>query len=155
MGLAASQSRFLLLTARQNTIESKLVSLGNQQLALQRKSIIREQQYNEALNAQTVTYNDQPLSYSSIMQPATSGKQKMLTNSAGAVMLTTAKAADLGLGGYGSGSDFTKVWSSQDDFVNHFVPGYSSSSSSNSGNTSSSAYKYDDSVLNNVLDNLL
>lgn len=150
MGLAASQSRFLLLTARQNTIESKLVSLGNQQLALQRKSIIREQQYNEALNAQTVTYNDQPLSYSSIMQPATSGKQKMLTNSAGAVMLTTAKAADLGLGGYGSGSDFTKVWSSQDDFVNHFVPGYSSSSSSNSGNTSSSAYKYDDSVLNNV-----
>ena len=156
MGLAASQSRFLLLTARQNSLNSRMLSLQNQNMALQRQSAILSQDYNKKQNAQLVTYNEQPLNYAALMSPNTAGYNNMLTSSSGAVVLTNTMAGKLGLTALkGDGNDFL----SKIDSPNKLMQALGVSTNI-SNNTSSrytwdrSAYKYDDSIMNNAIVNV-
>ena len=58
MGLAASQARLLSLTARIHDVEyqAQMIQSAKLQLALQEDEVYRK--YNEALDAQTLTYRN-------------------------------------------------------------------------------------------------
>ena len=49
MGLAASQCRFLMLTSRESDVESKLMTLSNQQMALSQKATRLSSDFAKAL----------------------------------------------------------------------------------------------------------
>lgn len=158
MGLAASQSRFLLLTARGNSLNSRMLSLQNQNMAMQRQSAILSQEYNKKQNAQIVKYNDAELNYASLMQPNPSGYNHMITDSSGAVVLTGAMATKLGLGGRGDAHAFEKVGpSSATELMQRLTgatPDENSTATSSKNSYDSSAYKYDDSIMNKAVVNV-
>ena len=55
MGLAASQSRLLLLTARKNAVEAQMMTISNEKLMLSRKVADASKAYNNALNTKVLT----------------------------------------------------------------------------------------------------
>ena len=98
MGLAASQGRFLGLTARKNAIGFDLMKLSNQKMALTRDMQAVTKQYQESLNSKVlkwsnnsgVTYQD--LSYSTLMHPSELNKagNYMITDKKGRIVLDKA-----------------------------------------------------------------
>jgi len=102
MGLAASQGRLLMLTARKDDVEGDLMRVANKRLELSRDSENISQEYNDALNATKLTYNNgaQDVDVSFGMLPSV---QCMLTDTSGAVVLDDALALDLGVSGNSGG----------------------------------------------------
>ena len=159
MGLAASQSRFLLLTARQNSLSTQMMALTNQNMALQRQSAVLSEEYNRKLNAKYITYNDNKLDYNSIMA---SGSELLLTSSSGAVMLTPSKATSLGLGSAGTGKEFLSKYPTQTAFIKSFISDYGNYGTATKvdpytgeesvrGSYNVSAYKYSDTIMNDAV----
>ncbi|MFA7659012.1 MAG: hypothetical protein WCY19_06235 [Candidatus Gastranaerophilaceae bacterium] len=77
MGLAASQVRLLLLTARKDDVESNLMFVSNERLSLARQSANLSKDYNNALNATQLTWtnngtDDINLTYNLLMSPNSS-----------------------------------------------------------------------------------
>lgn len=113
MGLAASQARLLLLTARKDDVESQLMSIANQKLSLSRQSAKISEEYSDSLNATKLTWkkddgNTTDLTYDLLMHPNadTSNGQYILTSSAsGAVLLDNEYMGTLGLGDSGAAGD--------------------------------------------------
>ncbi|MBR1754406.1 hypothetical protein IJ732_06160 [bacterium] len=153
MGLAASQSRFLLLTARQNSLNSRMLSLQNQDMALQRQTTILSQDYNKKQNAQYVTYNDETLNYAALMRPNTTGSNHMVTDSSGAVVLTESMAGYMHLkGGKGDGKAFKSAVSSPEELMKNMGLNPPSSNANAQDKTwATSAYKYDDNIMNQAV----
>ncbi len=137
MGLAASQGRFLLLTARQSDVEMRMQSLTNQKLALARESMALSARHTRALNAQNVMW--QPanaetateLNYNSLMYE---NSPYVLTNAYGAVMLDGASsfskqlcsALDINPADYPNGitgDQFKALAGSKEKFLRNFVTG--------------------------------
>src|SRR5574344_1340567 len=97
MGLAASQARFLFLTARKNDIEYNQMQIANDKISLTRQSQAVAEDYSNALNAKkivmsTTAGSTADLSYSLLMNYANSASnisgQYILCNSAGQVALS-------------------------------------------------------------------
>lgn len=104
MGLAASQARLLLLTARKNDIESQMMSISNDKLSLSRQSAILSQNYSDALNAQklvwTTNTSTTDLSYGMLTTPAAmDGQYAVINSSSSAVIINESLASKLGLSG--------------------------------------------------------
>jgi len=58
MGLAASQSRYCMLTSRKDDVEGSLLRVANKRLELSRDSERISHEYTDALNATKLTYNN-------------------------------------------------------------------------------------------------
>ena len=111
MGLAASQSRLLMLTARQSDVESSLMRIANEKLSLSRQSSVNSEKYSEALSARTLTWDTSDgstaaLTYDMLMTPNTENAsgQYMITDQNGAVMLNDTYADLIGGSGVNSGN---------------------------------------------------
>lgn len=121
MGLAASQARLLLLTARKNDVEGQMMGISNDKLALSRQSAALSEDYSNALSAQklvwSTTTDNTDLSYGLLTSPALlDGQYAVLNSSSGAVVINSALAASLGLSGAsGSAADVQSM--SMEDFV--------------------------------------
>jgi len=95
MGMAASQVRFMQLTARKNDIGRQLQSCSLQKMSLTRDMTRISREYQNALNTKTlkwsnnagVTYSD--LSYNSLMRPGKANQNKpyLITNTNDQVVL--------------------------------------------------------------------
>ncbi len=95
MGMAASQVRFMQLTARKNEIGRNLQSLSLQKMSLTRDMTRISREYQNALNTKTlkwsnnagVSYSD--LSYGTLMRPGAANKNKpyLITNNNEQVVL--------------------------------------------------------------------
>ncbi len=116
MGMAASQARLLLLTARQDDVESQLMSVANQKLSLSRKTAALSADYRKALNATSLTWStDQgnvALTYDLLMRPNTTADagQYILTNaSTGKVILDANYIGELGLAKAGNPGDIANI----------------------------------------------
>lgn len=127
MGLAAPQARLLMLTARQDDVEARLMTIANQKVSLSRESAQISEDYEQALSATKFVWNadgsDCDLEYS-LFDPTTMADYNyMLTDTAtDAVMLTDNQLYSLGLSTTtGTGSDFTSVWPSQNAFIAEMV----------------------------------
>lgn len=124
MGLAASQARMLMLTSRKSDIESKLQSRANDLLSMSRDSQKLSQEYQSALNATKLVWNDNgsnaDLSYNLLMAPSSvSSNQYLLTNSRGAVILDSKYATALGISNVpeGNAGSITQYCSSAKTFA--------------------------------------
>lgn len=124
MGLAASQARMLMLTSRKSDIESKLQSRANDLLSMSRDSQKLSQEYQSALNATKLVWNDNgsnaDLSYNLLMAPrSVSSNQYLLTNSRGAVILDSKYATALGISNVpeGNAGSITQYCSSAKTFA--------------------------------------
>ena len=95
MGMAAPQSRFLCLTARQNSIELQLGRLANEKTSLARDMSKVSKKYNDALQKKVLKWSDNSgrtystLSYNSIMTPnaANNNTPYYITDNNGKVVL--------------------------------------------------------------------
>lgn len=123
MGLAASQARLLLLTARKDDVEGQLMSLSNARLSLTRESAKISQQYSDALNAQKLVWkgddgNEVDLTYNLLMRPnniSTDAGQYLVTNSSnGKVILDNSYISQLGIASSGATGDLSKSVSKQE-----------------------------------------
>jgi hypothetical protein len=130
MGLAASQARFLCITARKADCEYKSTDLAQQKLELSSQLSDISTEYANSLNATTLMWSndavdqDYGVSYSLLMTPSAANDYNpyMITTPAGAVVLNSeyaaaAKAAGISKGG-GSGSQ-----AQRDKFISALVPG--------------------------------
>lgn len=122
MGLAASQARLLLLTARKNDVESQMMTISNEKLALSRQSAEISQQYSNALNTQKLAWSSSgdDVSYDLLMHPnkTVNTGQYMLTNtSSGAVILDSEYQSKLGLTASGSAGDFLGMYPNKATFI--------------------------------------
>jgi len=122
MGLAASQSRLLLLTARKNDIEGQMMTISNEKLDLSRQSSTLSSDYTNALNSKKLTWSStgSDLSYNLLMHPnttLTTGQYLLTDTSSGAVVLDDEYQTKLGLSDSGSASDFTSKYSNATSFV--------------------------------------
>lgn len=110
MGMAASQARLLLLTARKSDIESQLMFYANEKLDLTRQSSKIAQDYSEALDKQKIVWKNDSgdevnLSYNLLMRANSQNEdsQYILTNTSnGKVMLDSTYLKTLGLDDAGS-----------------------------------------------------
>lgn len=124
MGLAASQARMLLLTARKNDVESQLMSIANQKLSLSRQSADLSKKYSDALNATKFAWDTSngttDLNYDLFMNPSnainSSGQYLLRNTNTNAVLLSPTTAALLGLNGSGGAGAITSIYS-QAEFV--------------------------------------
>lgn len=124
MGLAASQCRLLLLTARKDDVEGQLMTFANQKLNLDRQAADISSAYSNALNAQKLVWkgddgDDVDLSYGLLMKPNTTEEtgQYLITNTAnGKVMLDSDYINKTGLAASGSIGDIAKSMS-QKEFI--------------------------------------
>jgi hypothetical protein len=116
MGLAASQARLLLLTARQSDVESQLMNIANQKLSLSRRTAEISTQYREALNEKILTW-DTPdgtvnLNYGLLMRPnivADKGQYILTNSSTGKIILNDGYINDLGIAQAGNPGDIANV----------------------------------------------
>lgn len=128
MGLAASQVRFLLLTARKDDVEGQMMTLSNTKLSLARKSADISKNYRNALNAKKLVWstgNDKSvdLTYDLLMKPNTTldTNQYILTNaSTSKVYLDKSYVSKLGLGSSGSAGDLEKAFT-EEQFVDKML----------------------------------
>lgn len=109
MGLAASQARLLMLTARKDDIESQLSKIANEKLSLSRQTAKAAQEYNDALNAVKLTWNADTgktvdLTYDLLMKPNATNyeNQYLLRNAAGVVILDQSYISHLGVAASGA-----------------------------------------------------
>jgi hypothetical protein len=129
MGLAASQARFLCITARKADCEYKSTDLAQQKLELSSQLSDISTEYANSLNATTLMWSndavdqDYGLTYSLLMTPSAANDYNpyMITTPSGAIVLNSeyaaaAKAAGLSKGG-GSGSQ-----TQRDQFISALVP---------------------------------
>ena len=154
MGLAASQSRFLILTSRQSDVEARLMSLSNQQLALSSEATALSQKYANAMAQETVTFGGQAINYSTLMQPNIDGDQYFFTNAIGSVLLSPSKALQMGLtDATGKGTDFKKLYPYKENFLEKMVPNYVAPAGTETSEEikQNSGYRYDDNVLNDAV----
>lgn len=98
MGLAASQTRFAMLTSRQNDVESRMMHIANQKLSLSRQSAEASSDYSRSLHQTNLVWNssagEQAISYNLFNSEKS---DYLLTNSSGAVVLSPADASTMGL----------------------------------------------------------
>lgn len=171
MGLAASQCRFLMLTSRESDIESKMMSLSNQQMALASRATRLSSEFAEAMSAQNVYFGENPLSYSDIMRQNlvedAGGKipQYIFKTARGSVVLSKSLADKIGLApediGLTSGSskDFKNKFPSRQDFIANAMgkePEDFSTIKDADGNElksllQQSGYKYNDNIMNKAV----
>lgn len=124
MGLAASQVRFLLLTARKDDVEGQMMTLSNTKLSLARESADISKDYRNALNAKKLVWTtDQgkeiDLTYDLLMKPNTTEdtNQYILTNtSTGKVILDKGYACAIGLGPNGNAGALANAFT-EEQFV--------------------------------------
>lgn len=124
MGLAASQCRLLLLTARKDDVEGQLMNFANQKLNLDRQAADISSAYSNALNTQKLVWqgddgDDVDLSYGLLMKPNTTSEtgQYLITNTAnGKVMLDPEYINKTGLPSSGTIGDIAKTLT-QKEFV--------------------------------------
>lgn len=117
MGLAASQARLLLLTARKDDVEAQLMSLSNARLSLTRESSEIADEYSNALNAQKLVWqandgSDVDVTYNLLMRPNGSNDQDqyLLTNASnGKVILDDSYISTLGLNQVGGAGELANV----------------------------------------------
>ena len=118
MGLAASQARFLCLTARKANCEYKSTVLAQEKLDITDQMSIVAYDYAQAMNATKLMWcpngmsGDFGLTYSLLMMPSAANDfdPYMVTTPSGAIVLNTAymeaaKAASISPAGGGSGSE--------------------------------------------------
>lgn len=115
MGLAASQARLLMLTARKDDIEGRMMSIANQRLSLSRQQADLSSQYSDALNGVTLSFDGdgdgsgQNLTYDALMGSSAyaNADQYILTNGdTGQVLLDNKYLAKLGTSKtYGDATD--------------------------------------------------
>lgn len=128
MGLAASQVRFLLLTARKDDVEGQMMTLSNTKLSLARQSADISKDYRNALNAQKLVWTTDDnktidLTYDLLMKPNTTvdTNQYILTNSStGKVILDQSYACTLGLGSNGNAGALAKAMT-EEQFVDKML----------------------------------
>ena len=92
MGLAASQCRLLTLTMQGNNIRYDLMKLSMDKMGLLSKSSQLSAEHSQLMNARKMVFvgdgGQQDLTYNELMTPCSAGgKQTILTNSSGAVVL--------------------------------------------------------------------
>lgn len=130
MGLAASQARFLCITARKADCEYKSTELAQQKLEITNQLSDISTEYSNAMNATKLVWSndavegDFGVSYSLLMMPSAANDYNpyMITTSSGAIVLNSeyaaaAKAAGISkAGGIGSQSQ-------RDKFIQALVPG--------------------------------
>ena len=130
MGLAASQARFLCITARKADCEYKSTELAQQKLEITNQLSTISNEYANAMNATKLVWSndavdrDYGLTYSLMMTPSAINDYNpyMLTSSSGAIILNSeyanaARAAGISKAG-GAGSQ-----ASRDKFIQALVPG--------------------------------
>lgn len=117
MGLAASQARLLLLTARQSDIENQLTNIADQKIALSRQTAEISSKYNDALNTTKLTWSTPDngkvdLTYALLMRPnieADSGQYILTNASTSRVILDDGYISDLGIAQAGNANDIANV----------------------------------------------
>lgn len=95
MGLAASQARFLMATARKHDVEYEMMNIGNEKLEISRSITNLSEEYDEKLNAKTLKFkqgtNNLDLTYDLLMHPDSKGigfgESYMITDANGKVVL--------------------------------------------------------------------
>lgn len=93
MGMAASQARLLMITARKDDVELNMQRISNDKLLLSRKSTEISENYANALNETKLVWEtnmdtEADLTYDLLMRPNTGiDGQYMITNAYGQVML--------------------------------------------------------------------
>lgn len=130
MGLAASQARFLCITARKADCEYKSTELAQQKLEITNQLSDISTEYSNAMNATKLVWSndsvtgDFALSYGLLMMPSAANDYNpyMITTSSGAIVLNSeyaaaAKAAGISKAG-GAGSQ-----AQRDKFIQALVPG--------------------------------
>lgn len=127
MGLAASQARLLMLTARKNDVEARLMSLANQKISLSRQSSELSQQYSEAFNAKKMVWgsgtSQSDLTFNAIMSQNNSN-QYLLSDNSGRVVLDSSTAGSYGLtSATGTGTDFAGMYASKEEFAAYKLTG--------------------------------
>lgn len=128
MGLAASQVRFLLLTARKDDVEGQMMTLSNTKLSLARQSANISKDYRNALNAKKLVWmtsdnKNVDLTYDLLMKPNTTvdTNQYILTNtSTGKVFLDQSYVSKLGVGNNGNAGDLAKAFT-EEQFVDKML----------------------------------
>lgn len=112
MGLAASQVRLLMLTARKDDVEFGMQAIANNKLSISRQQADLSKTYSNALNGITLNFDTngdgtgEDLTYDTLMGPSASddGEQYIFTNaSTGAVILDNDYLSTLGIPGKTSG----------------------------------------------------
>jgi len=129
MGLAASQARFLCITARKADCEYKSTELAQEKLEITNQLSDISNEYSNAMNATKLVWSndvmdtDYGLTYSLLMTPSAANDYNpyMITTTSGAVVLNSeyamaAKAAGISKAG-GVGSQ-----ASRDKFIQALVP---------------------------------
>lgn len=128
MGLAASQGRLLMLTARKDDIEAQLMTLSNQKMSLARQSAKISDKYSDALNKKSLIWttddnNTTNLSYDLLMRPNTANAsgQYIITNATNdRVLLDNNYVSNLGLASSGNAGDLSKTIS-ESDFLQKLI----------------------------------
>lgn len=164
MGLAASQCRLLMLTARKDDVEGSLLKLSNQKLTLARDTADVAEEYSNALNATKLVYKDGDtsfdLTYSTLMRPSSKvDGQYLLTNASGNVLLDDKYAALFGGGNSQSGSEaagscsvntfVSKSMPCTTDEADAYIKGSSVKTETTNGTNVTSGM---DAPVNNILD---
>ena len=129
MGLAASQARFLCITARKADCEYKSTELAQQKLDITKQLGAISNEYSNAMNATKLMWSNDAvngsygMTYSLMMMPSAANdfNPYMITTSSGAIVLNgpyaaAAKAAGISKSG-GIGSQ-----ESRDKFISALVP---------------------------------
>lgn len=96
MGLAASQARFLAITARKNNCEFQSMQIAQQQLSVTRAQQAAAQEYQDALSATKLVWDSgnedsYDLSYDILMRPSALNEYDpyLITDSQGKIVLST------------------------------------------------------------------
>lgn len=166
MGLAASQARLLMLTARKDDVEARLMAIANQKLSLSRQQAELSDAYSAALNAQTLCFDatgegsGSALTYDMLMGSSafSNSDQYILTNaSTNQVILndeylqalsltdkTYGTASDLGASAYDFAATMLGTTPEECEAVEKAAQASSSSGSSSSGTTNKPSQSYND-----------
>lgn len=110
MGLAASQARLLMLTARKDDLESQIMTVANRKLALSRQASTLSTEYAKNLYDKQLTFTganntSNPITYDMLMKySAGMTDQYVITDAQNHVVLDNSLATALGISGKTSGT---------------------------------------------------
>lgn len=156
MGLASSQARLLLLTARRDDVEGDMMSISMERMSLARKTERLSTEYSDSLNATKLVWNengctDLDLTYNLLMKPNSSNMgQYMIADTFGRAVLNDSYADVFGQGQTGGSNTggitlasflMTEMGideASANSYINGYTIGEISGGSSGSGSSSTS-----------------
>lgn len=130
MGIAASQARFLCITARKSDCEYKSTELAQQKLEITQQLSDVSTEYSNAMNSTKLTWSndavdgDYDVTYSLLMTPSAANDYNpyMITTTSGAVVLNSEYAAAAKAAGISKAGGSSSSQDGKNKFVSALVP---------------------------------